>query len=71
MHVNIITKYKHISSPPLSVLHFSQLFFYPKLNFNLVNGILTTCWEGENNYRGDIDEEIKHSYLETLYLYSL
>jgi hypothetical protein len=56
MYINITTRYKHISGPPLSVRHFRQLFSYPNLNFNSADGIVTTSWKGDRNYRGDIDE---------------
>jgi len=65
MYINITTRYKHISGPPLSLLHFTQLFSYPKLNFNSTDGIVMTSWEGDRNYTEYIDEEIRQSYLET------
>jgi hypothetical protein len=71
MYINITARYKHITGPPLSVLHFRQLFSYPKLNFNSADGIVTTSWEGDRNYRRDIDEETRQSYLENLLLHSL
>jgi len=75
--VNAEYVYKHYNTiqahqwPSTVGTPLQTIILLPKINFKSADRIVTTSWEGDRNYSGDIDEEIRQSYLETLLLHSL